>query len=102
MHIFRRHSLLLRAGLAMAGVTLLALLSMGASIIIAERLGGQAAAMNQAGALRMQSFVITTRLLSEEGYASLNYGQSVARAVEEFESRLLHPELSSVIPKDPT
>lgn len=101
MHIFRRHSLLLHAGLAMAGVTLLALLSMGASIIIAERLGGQAAAMNQAGALRMQSFVITTRLLSEEGYASLNYGQSVARAVEEFESRLLHPELSSVIPKDP-
>lgn len=101
MTSFRQHSLLLRAGLAMAGVTLLALLSMGASIVIAERLGGQAAAMNQAGALRMQSFVITTRLLSEEGYANLNYGQAVARAVEEFESRLLHPELSSVLPKDP-
>ncbi len=84
----------------MAGITLLALLSMGASIVIAERLGGQAAAMNQAGALRMQSFAITTRLLAEEGYDNLSYGQAVARAVEDFETRLLHPHLSLVLPED--
>lgn len=101
MTTFYRRSLLLRAGLAMAGITLLALVSMGTSVIIAERLKGQAAAMNQAGSLRMQSFAITTRLLSEEGFADMNYGQSVSQAVQEFEERLLHPRLARVLGDDP-
>jgi len=101
MTTFYRRSLLLRAGLAMAGITLLALVSMGTSVIIAERLKGQAAAMNQAGSLRMQSFAITTRLLSEEGFADMNYGQSVSQAVQEFEERLLHPRLARVLGDTP-
>jgi len=97
--LFKR-SLLLRAGLTMAGIALLALVSMSSSIVIAEMLRGQAAAINQAGSLRMQSFAITTRLLAGAGEGNLSYGQAVARAVREYEDRLNNPRLTDVLPKD--
>lgn len=101
MRTFFKRSLLLRAGLTMAGIALLALVSMSSSIVIAEMLRGQAAAINQAGSLRMQSFAITTRLLAGAGEGDLSYGQTVARAVQEYEDRLNHPRLTDVLPKDP-
>ena len=56
-------SLIFRAGLTMAGIVLLALTSMLGSIMIAETASGDAAAINKAGALRMQAYrLLSTRL----------------------------------------
>lgn len=101
MHPLSKRSLLLRGGLTMAGIVLLALVSMTSSMVIAEMLRGQAAAINQAGSLRMQSFAITTRLLAGGGEGDLSYGEMVARAVQEYENRLNHSRLTDVLPKDP-
>lgn len=61
-HVITR-SLTFRAGLAMAGIVLLALTSMLGAIVIAETASGDAAAINQAGALRMQAYrLLATRL----------------------------------------
>lgn len=87
--IFER-SLLLRLGLAMAGITLLALLGMGSSVVIAEMMRGEAAAINQAGSLRMQSYLIAVRVLSPAG---TRYAQDVGGAVREFDRRLHSPRL---------
>jgi two-component system nitrate/nitrite sensor histidine kinase NarX len=101
MRMLFKRSLLLRAGLTMASIALLALVSMSSSIVIAEMLRGQAAAINQAGSLRMQSFAITTRLLAGEGEGDLSYARAVAGAVQEYENRLINPRLTAVLPKDP-
>lgn len=101
MHVLFKRSLLLRAGLTMAGIVLLALVSMSSSIVIAEMLRGQAAAINQAGSLRMQLFSITTRLLAGAGEDDLSYGRVVARAVKEYEEHLNNPRLTDVLSKDP-
>jgi two-component system nitrate/nitrite sensor histidine kinase NarX len=101
MRFIFKHSLLLRAGPAMAGIVLLALISMSSSMIIAEMLKGQAAAINQAGSLRMQSYSITTRLLAGTDRDGPGYGESVATALQEYEKRLDNPRLADVLPKDP-
>lgn len=101
MHVLFKRSLLLRAGLTMAGIVLLALVSMSSSIVIAEMLRGQAAAINQAGSLRMQLFSITTRLLADAGKDDLSYGRAAARAVQEYEEHLNNPRLTDVLSKDP-
>ncbi|CDH43266.1 hypothetical protein BN874_1120006 [Candidatus Contendobacter odensis Run_B_J11] len=55
-------SIIFRSGLTMSGIVLLALLSMISSVFIAESSKGDAAAINLAGSLRMQSYRIATRL----------------------------------------
>jgi nitrate/nitrite-specific signal transduction histidine kinase len=55
-------SIIFRNGLTMGGIVLLALLSMTSSVFIAESSKGDAAALNLAGSLRMQSYRIATRL----------------------------------------
>jgi two-component system nitrate/nitrite sensor histidine kinase NarX len=104
MSRFFSHSLSLRVGLAMAGILLLTFGGLLNSFVMAELLKGQAAAINQAGSLRMQSFAITTRLLAGESAhhdARRRYGQAVAEAVQEFERRLASPRLTGVLPRDP-
>ena len=58
-----RHSLLLRLGLVMALIVALGFTGMLGSIFIAETLKGEAAAVNQAGTLRMQSYRIASSLV---------------------------------------
>jgi two-component system, NarL family, nitrate/nitrite sensor histidine kinase NarX len=57
-----KESIILRSGLIMGGIVLLALSSMISSVFIAESSKGDAAAINLAGSLRMQSYRIATRL----------------------------------------
>ncbi|MBS1223187.1 MAG: hypothetical protein H6R23_2807 [Proteobacteria bacterium] len=61
------HSIIFRSGLTMGGIVLLALLSMVSSVFIAESSKGDAAAINLAGSLRMQSYRIATRLQNPVG-----------------------------------
>ena len=80
-------SIILRSGLTMAGIVLLALLSMISSVFIAESSKGDAAAINLAGSLRMQSYRIATRLQQPDG-ADPRHVREVEREIGEFERRL--------------
>ncbi|MCB1767497.1 MAG: type IV pili methyl-accepting chemotaxis transducer N-terminal domain-containing protein, partial [Candidatus Competibacteraceae bacterium] len=71
------HSIILRSGLTLGGIVLLALLSMASSMFIAESSKGDAAAINLAGSLRMQSYRIATRLQYLAGNNSTDHEQVV-------------------------
>ena len=80
-------SIIFRSGLTMGGIVLLALLSMVSSVFIAESSKGDAAAINLAGSLRMQSYRIATRLQNPVGIET-SHTVEVAREISEFERRL--------------
>lgn len=80
-------SIIFRSGLIMGAIVLLALLSMISSVFIAESSKGDAAAINLAGSLRMQSYRIITRLQPLNG-AGLHHTSAVEREIVEFERRL--------------
>jgi two-component system nitrate/nitrite sensor histidine kinase NarX len=79
-------SIIFRSGLTMAGIVLLALLSMISSVFIAESSKGDAAAINLAGSLRMQSYRIATRLQSAD--TETGRAGEVTHEISEFERRL--------------
>jgi two-component system nitrate/nitrite sensor histidine kinase NarX len=92
-------SLLFRVGLAMAIVIMLAVVSMLSSVFIAKNSEGFAAAINQAGTLRMQSYRIASSLVHlprEEGRSAEEISQDL---VHEFEERLFSPRIHSVLDK---
>jgi len=94
-------SLLLRLGLAMATITALAFISMLSSVIIAETTQGAAAAINQAGSLRMQSYRIATDLVYSGDMDAETYWKRTETLVEEFETRLNSPRLRNILPHKP-
>ena len=87
-HKDRPRSLRVRLGLILLAMTVLALFSMGASIYIAETAQDDAAAINKAGSLRMQSYRIAALLQGEAPVTEV----SVAR--EEFDAILNAPALT--------
>jgi len=80
-------SIIVRSGLTMGGIVLLALLSMTGSVFIAESSKGDAAAINLAGSLRMQSYRIATRLQDSQ-IAEKSRAREVTQEINEFERRL--------------
>ncbi|WP_129141792.1 histidine kinase [Modicisalibacter coralii] len=88
-------SLTFRAGLAMAGIVLLALTSMLGSIVIAETASGDAAAINQAGALRMQAY----RLLATRLQSGATPGQPAAQ-IAALDRSLTSPVITERLPDD--
>ncbi|MDQ5910511.1 MAG: two-component system, NarL family, nitrate/nitrite sensor histidine kinase NarX [Pseudomonadota bacterium] len=80
-------SIIFRSGLTMGGIVLLALLSMVSSMWIAESSKGDAAAINLAGSLRMQSYRIATRLQHRVN-AETDHAEKAAHEISEFERRL--------------
>lgn len=91
-------SLLLRMGLAMATITALAFMGMLSSVIIAETTQGAAAAINQAGSLRMQSYRIASSLARRQDIDSQEATRITRQLMDEFEHRLTSPRLTSMIP----
>ena len=84
----RPRSLRLRLGLILVAMTVLALFSMGASIYIAETAQDDAAAINKAGSLRMQSYRIAALLQGEASAAE------ITAAREQFGAILEAPALT--------
>ena len=82
-----KDSIILRSGLTMGGIVILALLSMTSSVFIAESSKGDATAINLAGSLRMQSYRIATRLQNPLT-AKADRAHQVAQEIDEFERRL--------------
>ncbi|MCB1904521.1 MAG: type IV pili methyl-accepting chemotaxis transducer N-terminal domain-containing protein, partial [Gammaproteobacteria bacterium] len=95
----RRKSLLLRLGMAMAGITTLALIGMLSSVLIARTLDGFAAAINQAGTLRMQSYRIASSLIHAERESERRARITTEQLVEEYNQRLLSPRIHNVLDK---
>ena len=95
-----KNSIILRMGITMGFIILLAFLTMLGSIIIEERTQGHAAAVNQAGSLRMQSYRIATRLVYQSDMDTETYWKLTEQLVQEFEDRLNSPRLKGIIPDD--
>ncbi|MCU7857374.1 MAG: type IV pili methyl-accepting chemotaxis transducer N-terminal domain-containing protein, partial [Candidatus Thiodiazotropha sp. (ex Lucinoma borealis)] len=93
---YLNHSLLLRAGLAMGLVTVLAVGGMASAVFVARSTHGEAAAVNQAGSLRMQSYHIAAALESEHNGGAGPFGD-MNLLTAEFEQRLTNPRLTDVV-----
>jgi two-component system nitrate/nitrite sensor histidine kinase NarX len=91
-----RHSLLIRIAGAMTIVMLVVLAGMGGAVIIAETARGNAAAINVAGSLRMQSYRIA--MLASAARASTAPAADrleLEQAIAAFELALNSPELTN-------
>ena len=95
---FFAESLVVRLGIALGAIVLLALTATISATVFAELSTGKAAAINVAGSLRMQSYWITLQVLraGAHGHAPTE----LQRAVAEFESRLHSPQLAGGVPAD--
>lgn len=87
-------SLLIRLGVAMTVLTALALLGMLSSVIVAEKTRGTAAAVNQAGSLRMQAY----RIGMELGRSRDRDQNTLNTALNEYEVRLASERLTGALP----
>lgn len=84
-----RHSLLIRVAGAMTIVTLVVLTGMGGAAFIAETTLGYAAAINHAGALRMQSYRLSTLAFAARTQAANDrYRREIDSAIAAFEQSL--------------
>ncbi len=95
---FFSESLVVRLGIAIGAIVLLALTATISATVFAELSTGKAAAINLAGSLRMQSYWITLQVLQAE-----DPGHSPAelqRALDDFESRLNSHSLAGGLPAD--
>jgi len=95
---FFAESLVVRLGIALGAIVLLALTATISATVFAELSTGKAAAINLAGSLRMQSYWITVQVLR-----SGDIGRPPAelqQAMTEFDSRLNSPLLVGGIPSD--
>ena len=96
---FRRawtSSTLVRIGIALGLVSALGLTVVVAATVFADRSTGKAAAINAAGALRMQSFALATRIADRQGDPALRRAQ-VSNAVAAFEARLAGTPLAQAV-----
>ena len=95
---FFAESLVVRLGIALGAIVLLALAATISATVFAELSTGKAAAINLAGSLRMQSYWITVQVLR-----SGDIGRPPAelrKALAEFELRLNSPLLAGGVPAD--
>lgn len=91
-----RPSIVIRFGLAIAALAILALVSILLSIVVTDMSSGEARAINVAGSLRMQSYAIGVAVVQPDG--DTPQGQRVAAALANFEARYRNPALVRVIP----
>ncbi|MEW6131994.1 MAG: histidine kinase [Pseudomonadota bacterium] len=92
-----RNSLLLRLGGMFVAITLLAVVSMSTSWLVAETTQGSGEAINIAGSLRMQSWRMAS--LYQRGAAGQ---ESMRQAMARFESDLNAPSIVGLLPADET
>ena len=93
--IFER-SLLLRLGVAMGTITLLGVIGMTSSIIIAGITQGSAATINQTGTLRMQSYRIASMVLLAQSQGTTAHWKEIETAIERFERTLYNHNLLGI------
>ncbi len=95
-----QNSLLLRLGGMIAAITLLAVVGMSTSWMVAETTQGNGAAINIAGSLRMQSWRMASlyqRLLQTD---KPEYRATLQQAIERFEHDMTASSILAVLPVD--
>ncbi len=97
-----KRSLLLRFGTVITILFLLAVSGMLSSVFIAETAEGYAAAINQAGTLRMQSYRITSSLVHGTAYEKQGSDNRTAELVDEYNQRLFSPRIQDVLSRGPS
>jgi two-component system nitrate/nitrite sensor histidine kinase NarX len=85
-------------GLLMVALAVLAVTGMVSSMVIAQINQGMAAAVNQSGTLRMQSYRVGVAL-ADDRPASDERRRRVADLAAEFEQRLTSPRLTGALPR---
>lgn len=93
LHKFTERSLLLRLGMAMAAITLLGIIGMVSSIIIASKTQGNAITIDVAGSLRMQSYRMASLIMAAQKQDNGRSWDSVDKAISQFERTLQNPDL---------
>lgn len=96
LYRFTERSLLLRLGIAMAAITLLGVIGMASSIIIAGMTQGSAVTIDVAGSLRMQSYRMASLIMAAQKQATPESWNKVDKAISEFEHTLQGPDLSMI------
>lgn len=91
-------SILVRVGVALGVVTLIALAVIVAATVYTERATGKASAINVAGSLRMQSYSVATRIASLDAVGG-NGATTAFDAIDGFEARLRSPLLVEALPR---
>ncbi|MBL8471974.1 MAG: type IV pili methyl-accepting chemotaxis transducer N-terminal domain-containing protein [Rhodocyclaceae bacterium] len=94
----RRWSIVLHLGLSLAAMAALALVFIFASAYILRQSSGQAAAINVAGSLRMQTYAIGVELAQPRDPAARR--AAVRNALAGFSARYDSPALQAVLPND--
>ena len=92
-----KKSILFRASLAMATIISLAFAGIFSSVYIAQTSEGYAAAINQAGTLRMQSYRIASSLVHQADFHRLPSAFTTQQLVDEFEQRLYSGRIHKVL-----
>ena len=97
-----QNSLLLRLGGMIAAITLLAVVSMSTSWLVAETTQGSGKAINVAGSLRMQSWRMASiyQRILQEGQSESS--ENLQKAIARFDSDLKSSSILSVLPDDET
>ena len=93
----QRRSIVVVVGLLMTAVVGLGVTSMVGSMVIAQINRGMAAAVNQSGTLRMQSYRIATAL-TDTSVPLAERQQRAARLADEYEQRLTSHRLTDALP----
>jgi len=91
-----QRSLLLRLGIAMSAITLLGIIGMASSIIIAGMTQGNAATIDEAGALRMQSYRMASLILVAQRQGTAESWDTIDKALEIFEHSLQSSNLRAI------
>jgi two-component system nitrate/nitrite sensor histidine kinase NarX len=92
-------SILVRVGVALGVVTLIALAVIVVATVFTEKSTGKASAINIAGSLRMQSYALATRIANLQ--AAPGDGTSAAlSAIDGFEARLRSNALVDAVPPE--
>lgn len=95
-----QNSLLLRIGGMIVAITVLALVSMSTSWMIAETTQGNGQAINIAGSLRMQTWRMAS--LYQQQIAGSASSEVLQQAIEDFEDKLTAVAIQTVLPIDAT
>jgi two-component system nitrate/nitrite sensor histidine kinase NarX len=90
-------STLLRVSTVLGVITLLAITVVITAAVFAEQSAGKGVAINLAGSLRMQSYLLATRVAAAD-VDPAERERLIRREIEAFETRLLHPQLTGALP----
>lgn len=94
-----RHSLVARVIASLLAISAMALVSIVVTMTVASDSRGDAAAINMAGSLRMNTYQIVAALQRFEHQPGAETRTRVAELAERFEQRLTSPELIDALPK---